>query len=117
MFKINGVTIKTPFSLGWGFSDLSSEESGRTLDGKSHKDIIAQIVKLSPVWNNLSGAETSFILKAVCPYAYVNITYLDPIENALTTKRFYTGDKGADVKTYALGDAIYSVVSFNCIQE
>ena len=40
--KINGVAIKTPSSLGWGLADLSSEESARTLDGKSHKDIIAQ---------------------------------------------------------------------------
>lgn len=117
MFKINGVTVKTPFSLGWAFSDLSSEEAQRTLDGKSHKDIIAQKVKLSPVWNNLNAVDTSIILKAVCPYAYVDITYLDPIENAMTTKSFYTGDKGADVYSYALGETRYSTLSFNCIEE
>lgn len=117
MFKINGVTMKTPSSLNWAFSDLSSEESARTLDGKSHKDIIAQKVKLSPAWMNPSGAETSILLKAVCPHAYVNITYIDPIENAVTTKRFYTGDKGADVNTYAFGDVRYSTMSFNCIEE
>ena len=115
--KVQGVTIKTPSDLGWGLSDLSSEESGRTLDGKSHKDIITQIVKLNPVWNNLSGEEASAILQAVCPYAYRNVTYIDPQTNTEVTKSFYTGDKSASVHTYALGLTRYSTVSFNFIEE
>ena len=115
--KVQGVTIKTPSSSTWGYADLSSEESGRTLDGKSHKDIIAPKVKLECVWSNLTGAEASTILKAVCPYAYRNVTYLDTLENAELTKSFYTGDKSAPAKTYALGDAIYTSVSFNFVEE
>lgn len=115
--KIEGVPIKTPSDLGWGYSDLSSEESARTLDGKSHKDIIAQKVKLSPVWSNPNGVETSAILQAVCPYAYRNVTYLDPLTNTEITKNFYTGDKSASVHTYALGDTRYSSVSFNFVEE
>ena len=115
--KIQGVTIKTPSDLGWGFVDFSSEESGRTLDGLSHKDIIAQKVKLSPVWDNPNGTETAAILQAVCPYAYRNVTYLDPMTNTEVTKSFYTGDKSASVHTYAFDDAIYSRVSFNFVEE
>ena len=115
--KIQNVTIPTPSSFTWGYSDLSSEESGRTLDGKSHKDIIASKVKLDCSWNNLSGSETSSLLQKVCPYAYRNIAYLDPITNAEITKSFYTGDKSAPVKTYAIGDAKYSSVSFNFVEE
>jgi len=115
--KIQNVTIPTPYSFTWGYSDLSSEESARTLDGKSHKDIIAPKEKLECSWNNLNGAETSALLKKVCPYAYRNVTYMSPLENAEVTKSFYTGDKSAPVKTYALGDTIYSTVSFNFVEE
>jgi len=115
--KIQGVTIKTPSSLSWGYSDLSSEESGRTLDGKSHKDIIASKVKLDCSWNNLSGTEASALLQKVCPYAYRNITYLDPITNTNITKSFYTGDKSAPVKSYAISGTIYSTISFNFVEE
>lgn len=115
--KIQGTTIKTPSSLTWGYSDLSSEESGRTLDGKSHKDIIAPKVKLECVWSNPTASETSALLLAVCPYAYRNVTYLDPMTNTEVTKSFYTGDKSAPVKTYALEDAIYTSVSFNFVEE
>ena len=115
--KIQGVTIKTPSDLGWGYADLSSEESGRTLDGKSHKDIVAQKVALNPVWSNPNAIETSEILKAVCPYAYRNVTYLDPITNTEVTKSFYTGDKSVSVHSYALGGTVYSNVSFNFIEE
>lgn len=115
--KINGVTIKTPSYLGWGIADLSSEESARTLDGKSHKDIIAQKVRLECRWSNPNAQETSALLKAVVPYAYVNVTYLCPIDNTNKTKRFYTGDKTAPVKSYAFGEAMYSEVAFNFVEE
>jgi hypothetical protein len=115
--KINGVTIKTPSSLGWGIADLSSEESARTLDGKSHKDIIAQKVRLECRWANPNAQETSALLKAVVPYAYVDVTYLCPIDNIEKTKRFYTGDKTAPVRSYAFGDAQYSEVAFNFVEE
>jgi len=115
--KIQGVTYKTPSSLTWGYSDLSSEESGRTLDRLSHKDIIASKVKLDCSWSNPNATETMALLQAVCPYAYRNITYLDPMTNTEVTKEFYTGDKKAPVKTYALGSAIYSDVSFNFVEK
>lgn len=115
--KINGVTIKTPTSLEWGLADLSSEESERTLDGMSHKDIIAQKVRLVCRWANPTAQEVSQILRLVVPYAYVNVTYLCPIDNIEKTKRFYTGDKIAPVRTYAFGDARYTELAFNFIEE
>lgn len=115
--KINGVTIKTPSSLTWGLADLSSEESARTLDGKSHKDIVKQIVRLECRWSNPTAQEVSTILKAVVPYAYVNVTYLCPIDNINKTKRFYTGDKTSPVRTYAFGDTMYTELAFNFIEE
>lgn len=117
MLKIQGVTMKEPSSLTWGYSDLSSEESARTLDGKSHKDIIVQKVKLECVWNNVTAAEASTLLTAVCPYAYRNVTYLDPITNKQITKSFYTGDKSVPVKSYNINGTIYQSVSFNFIEE
>lgn len=117
MLKIQGVTVREPSSLTWGLSDLSSQESERTLDGKSHKDIIAQKVKLECVWNNLTGTQASPILQAVCPYAYRNVTYIDPLTNSQVTKSFYTGDKSASVKSYSLNGTTYSSIAFNFVEE
>ena len=36
-FKIDGVAIPTPMEYAYDCEDLSSEETGRTLDGKMHK--------------------------------------------------------------------------------
>jgi hypothetical protein len=117
MLKIQGVTMPEPSSLTWGLSDESSEESGRTLDGIMHKDIIASKVKLDCAWNNVSGSDASTILQAVCPYAFRSITYIDPLTNSQVTKTFYTGDKSAPVKSYAVNGVTYSSVYFNFIEQ
>jgi len=115
--KINGITIKTPSSCTWGLQDLSSEDSGRTLDGIMHKDVIAQKRKLDCSWNGLSQSEAATLLQAVNASVFMSVTYDDPLTGAELTRTFYVGDKSAPVQIWTLNNKRFSSVSFNFIEK
>lgn len=117
MLKIDGVAVKSPSVFTWGFSDLSSEESGRsTNDGKMTKDIIASKRTISLTWNNLTKEETSTILQLVSNKAYINVTYPDALSGKDETREFYVGDRSAPIKIWTLNKKIYSTLSFNLVE-
>ena len=116
MLKINSVLTKTPSTMTWELMDLSSEDSGRTLDGLMHKDVVAQKIKLSCVWNNLDRATTSSILKAVNSSIFLDITYPDAMAGMDVTKKFYVGDRSAPFKMWTVGTKVFSSVSFEFIE-
>lgn len=121
MLKINGTAIPDPSSHSWGISDESSEESGRNVNnGSATKDVIAQKIKLSLSWSNPSAEDVSTILKSV-NYTTVgsmfSVTYHDAMENAFLTKTFYVGDRTAPMKSFKIGNIIYSSLSFDIIEQ
>ena len=94
LFKVNGIDIPSPVSCTWGFSDLSSDESGRsTRTGAMQKDIIAQKRTLDFTWGILSLDEAAIVAK-LCKNsgAAVLLTYPDILENKIIIGQFYTGD-------------------------
>ena len=117
MLKINGIEVKTPSSFTWGLQDLSSEDTGRTLDGVMHKDLIAQKRKLDCVWNNLTRQETAILLQAVNSSVFLQITYPDALTGTDQTRTFYTGDKTAPVLMWVGTKQIYSTITFNFIEK
>lgn len=94
VFQIDGVTIPTPTSYDFGIEDLSSENTGRTLDGVMHKDVVAVKDYYTCKWTNLSADETAELLALVDGKTQVNFTYPDPRypENWLTNT-FYIGKR------------------------
>ena len=112
---VDGVRIRTPSVATWSLQDVSDSAAGRTQDAIMHKNRIAQKVKWSFEWWNLTSSETASILKAFNP-EYIKMRYHDPMQNAYVTKEFYVGDRTAPVKTYAVGDLIYTQVSFELIE-
>lgn len=113
---VNGVAVKDPSSMTWGEMDISSQESGRTLNAKMHKTIVAKKVKLDLGWSNPTQAEAAAILQTF-DSTYVDITYPDVKTGSNQTKTFYTGDKTAPFKMWTVGSKIYSTLSFNCIEQ
>lgn len=91
--SINGIVIKTPATCTWSISDESSPDSGRTLDGVMHKDIVAQKRKLSVKWGPCDWAEAMKITR-YCKNkgVQVAVTYPDIMAGGMLTKPFYTGD-------------------------
>ncbi len=92
-FQINGVAVKTPQGCTWSLQDLSSDDSGRTLDGLMHKDIVAQKRKLVCKWATMTWAECSIIADFMKNRGVkVVLTYPDIMTGTYISKDFYTGD-------------------------
>lgn len=93
-FQIDGVTIPTPSEYGFDIEDLSSEETGRTLDGIMHKDVVAVKDYYTCTWKSLSWSDAAFLLKLVDGKTIVMLTYLDPrYPNQLLVNQFYVGKR------------------------
>lgn len=95
-FKIDGVEIPTPSTYKAGIEDLSSEETGRTLDGVMHKDVVAVKDYYECTWAKLSWADAATLLNAIDNKEKFNFTHADPRKpNQWVTNEFYVGERSA----------------------
>lgn len=93
-FKIDGVVIPTPSTYEAGIEDLSSEQTGRTLDGVMHKDIVATKDYYTCTWKSLSWEDMATLLNAMNGKPNFEFTYADPrIPNRFVTEKFYVGER------------------------
>lgn len=93
-FKIDGTTIPTPSEYGFDIEDLSSEKSGRTLDGVMHKDVVSVKDYYTCTWKKLSWSDTADLLALVNGKTKVKLTYVDPRHPDQTLQNyFYIGKR------------------------
>jgi hypothetical protein len=93
-FKIDGVAIPTPSDYKFSVEDLSSEMTGRTLDGKMHKDVVSVKDTYACVWKKASWEDAATLLKAVDGKTKVKFTHADPrVPNTFITGDFYIGKR------------------------
>lgn len=91
-FKIDGVTIPTPTEYKFSAEDLSSENTGRTLDGIMHKDVVAVKDTYDCVWKKLSFEDTQLLLNLTDGRTSVMFTHIDPRRSdSYVTSEFYIG--------------------------
>ena len=96
-FKVDGVTLPTPDEYKPGVEDLSSESTGRTLDGVMHKDVVAVKDYYEFTWKYASWADAATILNAVDGKTEVTLTYADPrVPNRFLTGQFYVGKRSCE---------------------
>ena len=94
-FKINGVSIPTPTEYKFNIEDLSSEETGRTLDGIMHKDVVAVKDYYDCTWKRLSWEDAATLLNAINGQTMVTFTHADPRQpNGFVTGNYYVGQRG-----------------------
>lgn len=115
MLTVNNVAIKSPSTMSWGLQDVSAPDAGRTEDALMHKDRVAQKIKLSVAWNNITPTDAHNIVSAFNP-EYVNVSYYDILAGGVVTKTFYTGDKEAPFKIWTVGNKRFSTLSFDLIE-
>lgn len=102
--KVNGVPIPFPdLPFKWTLNDISSEDSGRDMDGLMDKDEVAKKVTIDCTWSNRSSAETSQLLNVVKPNTFVDLEYPDPMAADYITKNFYTGDVTSEMNFSTAG--------------
>ena len=93
-FKVDGVILPTPDEYKLGIEDLSSEETGRTLDGIMHKDVIDIKDYYEFTWKFASWTDAAKIFNAVDGKTQVMLTYADPrTPNRFLTNAFYVGKR------------------------
>ena len=94
VFKIDGVAIPTPSEYGFDIEDLSSEQSGRTLDGVMHKDVVSVKDYYTCMWKHMSWENASALLALVDGKTQVSLTYVDPRNpTSMLTNNFYIGKR------------------------
>lgn len=94
VFKVDGVEIPTPSEYKFSVEDLSTEATGRTLDGIMHKDVVAVKDTYECKWVKLSWADTAKLMSAVDGKTKVSFTHADPRSaNLWATHDFYIGQR------------------------
>lgn len=118
LLKINGVNVPDPIQLTVNYMDLSSDNSGRTLNGTMIKDIVSRKTSLNCVWNALTWNEASVLLNAVEQSVFLTVVYPDPkFPNSPRTKVFYVGDRSSPSVSIVGGKAIWNGISFDLIEK
>jgi len=115
LIKVDNVWISNPSKMTINYQDVSSEDSGRTLDAQMHKNKIAEKVMINLSWSGTDKAVTKEVLQSFRP-EYFMVEYDDPIEGIRVTKEFYCGDKSAPVLRVINGSSIFETVSFDIIE-
>ena len=92
-----GVELPLPDSYSQTIADLSSTQTGRTLDGRAHKDVIAVKDTIPLKWSRLEWEKAAEIANAVDGIEYAVMQYMDvrnPYE--MTKTEVYVGDRKAE---------------------
>jgi hypothetical protein len=111
--RFNGVDVRTPTSFNWDLKDIEAEESGRTLDGIYHVELIAKKRMISYKWSDPSATEVSTILQLINSSNAVNITYPDALSNTYETRKFRSLKKSAPFRNYRVGAKLYSELTLD----
>jgi hypothetical protein len=111
--KFNGVDVRTPTSFSWDQEEIETAESGTTLDGLDHSDVLADKVSLKYTWLDPTPEEVSTYLTLAKQNRYVTITYPDPVANTWVTKEFKPSGKSAPFRDLRVGAKLYSALNLS----
>jgi hypothetical protein len=114
-FKINDNDFSGLVSgLKVGYETLVSEGSGRNANGDTVIDVINRKVKLYITFRHTTNAEMRGLLNAISDYV-VNVSFLNPETNTLSTITAYTGTP--EPEYYTISDrTIYKPMNLNFIE-
>ena len=119
LLSINGVAMPTPSKFNITLNDLDSEETGRSIDGNLHRDVIGTNFRTIDLeWKHMKRDDLSRLLNAVSNVNFT-VTYYDPIEDAMISKLMYAGNRKVDMYNYVLGEngqPIWLNISVSLIQ-
>ena len=116
-FKINGVSIPTPTSYEASIEDLSSEETGRNLNGDMEKDVVAVKATYACTWKRLSWEDAATIFNAIDGKSKVTFTHADiRTPGTWKTGNFYVGQRGGAALDLSDSKHAWSDLKFTFIQ-
>ena len=116
ILTIDGVVVHDPSSFQVDIMDLSSEETGRLLNGSASKDIVAIKRKLTMSWNTLTWTQCSHLLKQVKNKPSFHVIYPDPEDGIYMDRIFYVGDRTSPAVRIVDGSEYWNGVSFDFVE-
>lgn len=116
-FEIAGISVPIPDNYSQVITDLSSEESGRTNDGKMHKDIIAVKCSVPFEWSMMEWNTAAALAVAVDGKESVPCKFMDVRKPyAMTQATVYLGDRTFSPTDFNSDGEVYWSVSFSQIE-
>lgn len=112
-----GVELPLPDSYSQTIADLSSTQTGRTLDGRAHKDVIAVKDTIPLRWSKLEWEKAAEIANAVDGIEYAVMQYMD-VRNPyqMTKTEVYVGDRKAEFVEADTDGKVYWSLEFSRIE-
>lgn len=89
--KVNNTTINADH-LGFEYSQLDSESSGRSEDGTMYRDVIGMTNKVSAKFDYRQGEDLKKLLE-LSDLTSASVTYIDPKKGQVTKNMYITCDK------------------------
>lgn len=118
LLRIDGEDMPTPSKFSITLNDLDSEETGRSIDGNLHRDVIGTNFRTIDVeWKTMTREDLQKFLNAVSK-ANFTVTYYDPIQDSLISKTMYAGNRKIDMYNYILdnGKPLWIDIAVQLIQ-
>jgi hypothetical protein len=118
MLIINGLEIPAPSKFNITYNDLDSEETGRSIDGNLHRDVIGTNFRTIDLeWKTMERDALKRLLKALSNKTF-SVTYYDPIMDDKVTKTMYAGNRKVDMYNYIIdnGKPLWIDISVSLIQ-
>ncbi|MCI7770980.1 MAG: hypothetical protein MR496_05055 [Eubacterium sp.] len=116
-FVLAGVELPLPDAYQQTISDLSSSQTGRTLDGKAHKDVVAVKDTVPLKWSKLEWEKAAEIANAVDGIEYAAMEYVDVrVPYKTCTRDIYVGDRKAEIVECSTDGKVYWSLEFSRIE-
>jgi len=116
-FKLDGISVPVPDNYSQLISDLSSDASGRTLDGIMHKDIIAVKSSVPFEWKEIEWLTAATIANAVDGKESVTCKYMDIRHPySMSTMIIYIGDRECKPSKFGDNGKVYWDISLSQIE-
>ena len=118
LLLIDDVVMPTPSSFLINISDLDTSESGRSIDGNLHRDVIGtNFRKIDLTWKTMTREDLKKFLNAVSKTNFM-VTYYDPIQDAMVKKTMYASDRKVDMYNFIIdnGKPLWVNITVSLIQ-
>ena len=116
LITVNGVVLPDPAQYQYSLNDVDSDKSGRsTINGKMHRDRIAQKTKIEVTWNTLSADNVKKIIQATNNQT-LNVKFLNTYNNTYETKTMYVSSKTATMVDIRNGKVRYKGLKIDFIE-
>ena len=110
--------MPSPSKFNITLNDLDSDQTGRSIDGNLHRDVIGTNFRTIDLeWKTMTRSDLQNLLNAVSKTTFT-VTYYDPIQDAKISKTMYAGNRKIDMYNYVIdnGKPLWVNIGVSLIQ-